>query len=334
MIKVGCKIEKGMRFSLPKEWQQLIFGTEMEVADFNEYLIEEIHKKGKRTYYVCVSNSMLDNQNIKFAITQDVAKYIFGQEVEDSNEGVSFKEFLPKVGEEVLVTNQRNLNDIIPGMLNLEGGFIEINEESLRYLFFKFEFFIGKCHTDLNYFSKRNTEYTWKMLNSPDESFMTNYEKVFKDTWIHKKFVIQSARILANYLRENGAFVHADLLEERALVHDNSKITCLEELDSLSKIINDKTNLKNPSKKLSIMKCKSIKLHWEHNSHHPEYYKSIIDMPRLDIMEMCCDWHARSVQFGTVLMDFVVIQNEKRFHFPEWMLAEILHYCKVLTNNM
>lgn len=332
MYKIATKIDVGMRFALPKDWQKIILGLEMEEEVSTQYVIEEIHKKGRKTFYICSSSEEKESNQNRIAITQDIAKYLFGQKVEDLNEGFSFKEFLPQIGDELLVTNQRSIDDIIPGVLKIDVGFVEINEESLRYLFLKFEFIIGNCHTDLTFFSKRNAEYTWKLLNSDDESYMTNYEKVFKDTLIHKKYVIRSANILANYLRQNGAIIHADLLEERALVHDNSKITCFEELDSLSRIINDKTNLKNPSRKLSLMKMKSIELHWQHNSHHPEYYNSVIDMPRLDILEMCCDWHARSIQFNTNLMEFVVKQNEKRFRFPDWMFAEIMHYCSILNS--
>lgn len=330
MIKVASKIEKGMRFVLPEKTQKMIFETEEEEIEF---LVEDIQRKGKRSYVICRSCEMLDEHFVRFAMTKYVANYIFGDEVYDLNEGFSFKEYIPKVGSEIMVTNQRDITDIIPGTLNFGFGLIEVNGESLKYLRFEFEYFLGKCHTDLNYFLKRNSEYTWKFINSEDDSCMTDYEKVFQDTLIHKKYLMISAQKLAAYLRKEGAIIHAELLLERALIHDNSKITCLEELDSLSRIINDKTNLKNPSKRLTAIKEKSIKLHWQHNSHHPEHYKSVLDMALLDILEMCCDWHARSMQFGTELIEFVDIQNEKRFHFPEWKFNEILHYCKVLSEN-
>ena len=75
-------------------------------------------------------------------------------------------------------------------------------------------------------------------------------------------------------------------------------------------------------------------MHWKHNSHHPEHYKNPIDMEKIDILEMCCDWHARSTQYHTDLMTFVNTQNEIRFHFPDWMFSEIVHYCEVLLSNI
>ena len=333
MIRVKGKIEVGMRFYLPEEAHKLIFENADEVFSIREFCVEEVCKIGKTSYVICKSCETINNIFIRFAITKNVANYIFGKEEEDCNEGYTFNEYIPKLGSEIMVTNSRNLFDVTPGKLKLGLGLIEMNGISLRYLFFEFEYIIGKCHTNLNYFFQRNSRYTWKFIDFPDETSMTDYEKVFSDTLIHKKYFIKSAKILADFLRKEGAWKHAEQLEARALVHDNSKITCIEELDFLSRIIEDKSNLKDTNKQLNSLKKKSIKLHWEHNSHHPEHYESVLDMERLDIMEMCCDWHARAQQFGTELMSFVMIQNQKRFHFPEWMFAEILHYCNVLVKN-
>lgn len=92
-------------------------------------------------------------------MTKHVANYILGTEVEDSNEGYLFNEYIPNLGSEIMVTNQRYLFDIIPGILKLGLGLIEVNGESLRYLFFEFEYFIGKSHTNLSYFFQKNAKY-------------------------------------------------------------------------------------------------------------------------------------------------------------------------------
>lgn len=333
MIKVKGKIEKGMRFRLPEEAHKLIFDNSAASFSLNEFFIEDIHKIGRQSYIICKSCEKNKEMFVRFTMTKYVANYIFGQEVEDSNEGYTFNEYIPKLGSEIMVTNQRNLFDITPGTLKLGLGLVEINGESLMYLFFEFEYLIGKCHTNLSYFFQRTSRFTWKFIDFPDESHMTDYEKVFADTIIHKKYFMISAGILIEYLRNEGAIIHAEQLEARALVHDNSKLTCVEELDCLSRIIEDKSNLKNPSKQLEEIKKKSIKLHWQHNAHHPEHYQNVLDMERIDVIEMCCDWHARSLQFKTDLMTFVKIQNERRFHFPEWMFAEILHYCEILMKK-
>jgi len=102
----------------------------------------------------------------------------------------------------------------------------------------------------------------------------------------------------------------------------------------LSRIINDKTSLKDASKQLTPLKKDAIALHYKHNTHHPEHFKSVLDMSKLDILEMCCDWHARSSQYGTNFLGYVETQQKERFHFPEWMFSEIWHYCQVLASDI
>lgn len=332
MLKLNAKIEIGMRFSLPEVWHEklMAFSTTFPY----DFSIEDIYKEGKRTYYICSSEKIVRGKKVKFAITKDVAKYIFAQEVPDLNNGLSFKEYCPMLGTKVLITNERHPSEVIPGILNLEIGLIEINGESFKYLYFKIDFIIGNDFTDLSCYSESVKKYTWKFIDNNDESYMTDYERTFKDTVVHKTYVKKSAEKLAQYLEKNSAFEHARMLRERAEAHDNSKLTCSDELNALSRIINDKTTLKDANKQLSPIKKDAIALHWKHNSHHPEHFQSIIDMSKLDIMEMCCDWHARSVQYGTNFLEYVNKQNEVRFHFPSWMFEEILHFCNVLNSQI
>ena len=152
--------------------------------------------------------------------------------------------------------------------------------------------------------------------------------------WFQKTLAVVLAMVMVlGYvlIPGNALTAHAEELRRRAKVHDDSKMSCTDELHALSRIINDKTTLRNASAQLSPIKKDAIALHWKHNSHHPEHFKSVIDMTRVDVMEMCCDWHARSTQYKTDLLEFVKKQQEERFHFPEWMFAEIWHYCEILT---
>ena len=82
------------------------------------------------------------------------------------------------------------------------------------------------------------------------------------------------------------------------------------------------------------MKKDAIALHYKHNAHHPEHFESVLDMEKIDILEMCCDWHARSTQYKTDFLDYVKTAQETRFHFPDWMFQEIWHYCEVLASNI
>jgi hypothetical protein len=84
---------------------------------------------------------------------------------------------------------------------------------------------------------------------------------------------------------------------------------------------------------LSEEQQKLVELHWKNNRHHPEYFDDVSQMEEIDIIEMCCDWHARSVQYDTDLLEFAKIRQENRFHFPEDMYKKILKYCNVLLSQ-
>ena len=60
-------------------------------------------------------------------------------------------------------------------------------------------------------------------------------------------------------------------------------------------------------------------------------------MTELDIIEMVCDWAARSEQYGTDLLDFIKERQHNRFHFSNKVYAEVEKYCKLiveLSNNV
>ncbi len=56
-----------------------------------------------------------------------------------------------------------------------------------------------------------------------------------------------------------------------------------------------------------------IKQHTRTNSHHPEYWGSVEDMPEIAVAEMVCDWYARSQEFGTCLRDWIKQNAIDRF---------------------
>ena len=155
--------------------------------------------------------------------------------------------------------------------------------------------------------------------------------KYLDDTIIHKIYVLQSGRILSDYLTKNGQFDLAIGLLKRCSSHDNSKFE-MEEIATLISI-KDKSNFKDPKVQLDDLKKQAIRVHWNNNSHHPEYYESPLDMSELDILEMACDCHARSVEFGTDFLEFIEIRQKERFHFPESMFAKYYNYCEVLNRG-
>ena len=258
---------------------------------------------------------------------------MLAEETDDSNIGLLFKEYFPLEDSKILITNVRNPSEVIPGTFELQPNLINLNDEVFIFLDFVINFINGIGFTRVKQYCSGNKKFSWKLLNHEDTSYMTEYELMFCDTLIHKEFVEKSCEKLASYLERTGAIEHAKMLRERAKIHDNSKISIEDELSALSRIINDKSTLKDATKQLSQIKKDAIKLHWKHNTHHPEHFKSPTDMSRLDVMEMCCDWHARSTQYGTNFLEYVQEQQKNRFKFPVWMFEEIWHYCQILDSK-
>lgn len=333
MLKLNTTdIKEGLRFYLPEKWHSALTSLG-KIADCPyDFLIKEVYKDtfGKETYYICEGEK---NKKVKIAFSEYAIKYLFAQEVPDSNIGFSFKEYLPIEDSKLLITNSRNPNEVVPGTFKLIVGSLEIDSKSVISLAFRIEHLNGVPLSSVRYYTEGSRKSSWKFLLNDDESYMTDYEKTFKDTLIHKNYVQKSADKLCRYLEKEHASQHAKLLRERAKIHDDSKISNVDELYALSRIIDDKSTLKDANQQLSPLKKDAIQLHWKHNSHHPEFFDSVLDMTKLDIMEMCCDWHARSTQYNSDFLEHVKTQQEKRFHFPDWMFAEIWHYCQVLASE-
>lgn len=325
-------IKVGIRFILRESWhEKLAKFSRIEALPY-EYILVDSTKNANETYYIFQSEGNVKGRKIRIAAQKFIVRYFLAQEVPDSNVGFYFKEYLPVENTQILITNDRNPNEVIPAILKIEPELVQTDDVTiLPALALQIFYMNGTGFSDVKYYSDGVKKSTWKFLLHEDESYMTDYEKMFRDTVIHKEYVKKSAEKLIRYLTKEGATNHANLLRQRANVHDDSKMSSIDEMHALSRIINDKTTLRDASAQLSPIKKDAIALHWRHNSHHPEHYDSVIDMTKIDIMEMCCDWHARSTQYKTDLLEFVKKQQEERFHFPDWMFAEIWHYCNVLT---
>lgn len=336
MLKLNVNpIKEGQRFSLPEAWHDKLVTIGKIVNCPYDFIVTMAYKDSntKSTYYICEGEKR-DKNKKKIAIAEYALKYLLAQEVPDSNVGFSFKEYIPLENSKVLITNTRNPSEVVPGMLILEVGSTAIENESFVTLSFKINFLNGIGLTSVKYYTEGTKKSTWKFLLHEDESYMTDYEKTFRDTIIHKSYVEKSAEKLIRYLEKEGAIHHANLLRARAKAHDYSKISNIDELHALARIINDKSSLKDPTKQLTPLKKDAIALHHKNNSHHPEHFKSVLDMEKIDILEMCCDWHARSTQYKTDFLGYVKTAKETRFFFPDWMFQEIWHYCEVLASNI
>lgn len=155
--------------------------------------------------------------------------------------------------------------------------------------------------------------------------------KEMNDALIHRACVMRSGQYLARYLIHRNRSVDAIRLIGRCSVHDISKIQNTEEFMSLASIVDDIDTMQNINHVLSAEQTEAIRLHWSRNSHHPEYYDNSNDMSDLDLLEMACDCHSRSKQFGTDLLDYINAQQELRFHFDTEHLSKLKAYCKALV---
>ncbi len=157
------------------------------------------------------------------------------------------------------------------------------------------------------------------------ERFINHIE----ETLIHKQYILQSARILSRYLIENGQPDMALALVKRCTIHDNSKFTA-EEIEAFL-LLDNKDSMMNPKVNLDEKQKAALRLHWENNSHHPEHFSDVTMMTDLDLMEMACDCSARSMQYGTDLLEFIEVRQNERFHFPEDMYQKYKGYCTILA---
>lgn len=121
-------------------------------------------------------------------------------------------------------------------------------------------------------------------------------------------------------------FGFACRLSFRALLHDNSKLSCLEAAvyaQAASRAKGFAYGSEQYTDNLGKL-GPALEHHYSHNSHHPEHYqRGILDMNLLDLVEMFCDWQAAAQgELGGNVLKSIEI-NQKRFDLDE-VLSQIL----------
>ena len=89
---------------------------------------------------------------------------------------------------------------------------------------------------------------------------------------------------------------------------------------------------KKPNGRLTAEQRTLIEMHWKRNRHHPEFFSDYHKMSEIDILEMVCDWYARSLQFETNFMQFVHDIPRDRFEFDDEFFARVYQYCLILND--
>lgn len=152
-----------------------------------------------------------------------------------------------------------------------------------------------------------------------------------EDTITHKQFILSSGLIMIRYLFDNERISDALDLAKRISVHDHSKLAS-DEIDHFIQMPIKKKGRK-PNGRLTEDQRKLLKIHWSKNRHHPEFHEDYTQMTEIDVLEMVCDWHARSTQFESNLMEFVEDVVKERFKFDDEFYKKVYDYCMILYSS-
>jgi hypothetical protein len=118
----------------------------------------------------------------------------------------------------------------------------------------------------------------------------------------HLDLVRDACRLLGKRLMAQGRADLGRLLIAHGHIHDASKFHGIE-WDYLH------VGGDVDATKLQL----AIEQHRRTNSHHPEYWGAVGNMPEICVAEMVCDWYARAQEFGTGLRDWIETVAKKNY---------------------
>jgi hypothetical protein len=118
----------------------------------------------------------------------------------------------------------------------------------------------------------------------------------------HIDLVRGACLLLGERLMSQGRQEFGRILIARGFEHDVSKFSGIE-WDYLH------AGRDVPKEQLDL----AVRQHVRTNTHHPEYWGGIENMPEIAVAEMVCDWYARGQEFGTSLRDWINTQATDRF---------------------
>lgn len=144
----------------------------------------------------------------------------------------------------------------------------------------------------------------------------------------HIRNVQDNCLLLGERLIRNGEFDLGRRLIANSLKHDASKFEGVE-WEHMSP--GTPTEAEEGKLKLKM----AINHHNQSNTHHPEYWGKIHQMPRIYVAEMVCDWKARSEEFGTSLKDYIQDSATKRWDFTkeDKVYKEIMEFVDMLCEK-
>ena len=142
--------------------------------------------------------------------------------------------------------------------------------------------------------------------------------------------LIDHRRRVARYMR-----IVADDLLERAVVHDNSKLSpeefalYEEAFSGLQKYAYGSEEFKAEFAKIAP----ALAHHYQVNDHHPEHFENgVIGMNLVQLIEMTCDWMAASERSQTNIYQGVEM-NRKRFAIEPQLITIIAQTIALLQRG-
>lgn len=129
-------------------------------------------------------------------------------------------------------------------------------------------------------------------------------EKHLKSLLRHIESVRQSCILLGERIIESGEDKLGIDLIANGQIHDASKFRGSEWLYL-------RADLTGTDKAKMLEQARNQ--HVKTNPHHPEYWGSIHEMPRVYLAEAVCDWSARSHEFGNDLREWIKNVATKKF---------------------
>lgn len=131
-------------------------------------------------------------------------------------------------------------------------------------------------------------------------------KKAFVEIINHKNKVIEICTKMAEYYLDKDKQFALSIMRN-GYTHDYTKLLP-KEFNMVSLFLAGELDEKK--------RKEMIEEHWLFNDHHPEYHsKSEVSMDKLRVMEMCIDWYARSLQFGTDVFDWYEDKRVSRWKF-------------------
>lgn len=141
----------------------------------------------------------------------------------------------------------------------------------------------------------------------------------------HIRNVNDNCLLLGEYLISNGEMDLGRQLIANGCVHDASKFHGIE-FEFMAPGVPIQEDVAKLKLKLAVHHHNCT------NSHHPEYWGNIKNMPKVALAECICDWKSRSEEFGTSLKNWIDEDATKRFGFTkeDEIYKQIMYFVNIL----